>query len=151
MSTLSLIVGPSRMKEVAVPLSEHEQKLLEQMERALYAEDPKFASSMQGQRRSGPPRQRVVAGACVALLGLACIVAGVSLELIWLGGVGFAVMVAGVAWASGLGGAKATLTDTATGTTRRTGSARRGSSQPRSGRFMQRMEDRWDERRRGGA
>jgi hypothetical protein len=26
-----------------VPLSDHEQRLLEQIERALYAEDPKFA------------------------------------------------------------------------------------------------------------
>ncbi|EBF6878346.1 DUF3040 domain-containing protein, partial [Salmonella enterica subsp. enterica serovar Saintpaul] len=31
-----------------MPLSEHEQQLLEQMEQALYAEDPKFASQMQG-------------------------------------------------------------------------------------------------------
>ena len=31
-----------------MPLSEHEQHLLEQMEQALYAEDPKFASQMQG-------------------------------------------------------------------------------------------------------
>ena len=29
-----------------MPLSEHEQRLLEQMERALYAEDPKFASTL---------------------------------------------------------------------------------------------------------
>ena len=34
-----------------MPLSEHEQRLLEQMERALYAEDPKFASSL---RSAGP-------------------------------------------------------------------------------------------------
>jgi hypothetical protein len=34
-----------------VPLSEHEQRLLEQMERALYAEDPKFASTL---RSAGP-------------------------------------------------------------------------------------------------
>ena len=31
-----------------MPLSEHEQRLLEQMERALYAEDPKFASALRG-------------------------------------------------------------------------------------------------------
>ena len=30
-----------------MPLSEHEQRLLEQMEKALYAEDPKFATSLQ--------------------------------------------------------------------------------------------------------
>ncbi|HNE89871.1 MAG TPA: DUF3040 domain-containing protein, partial [Actinomycetota bacterium] len=29
-----------------MPLSEHEQRLLEQMERALMAEDPKFATSL---------------------------------------------------------------------------------------------------------
>ncbi|GAB49469.1 DUF3040 domain-containing protein [Mobilicoccus pelagius] len=139
-----------------MPLSEHEQKLLEQMERALYAEDPKFASSMKGQRRAGPPKKRVVAGLCVAVLGLACVVAGVGLELIWLGGLGFAVMVAGVAWASGVGSGGAdgaTLTDTSTGRTRHTGRARRtrGAADDRQGRFMQRMENRWDERRRGGA
>ena len=33
-------------EEAPVPLSEHEQRMLEQMERALYAEDPKFASTM---------------------------------------------------------------------------------------------------------
>ena len=31
-----------------MPLSEHEQKMLEQMEQALAAEDPRFASQMQG-------------------------------------------------------------------------------------------------------
>jgi len=31
-----------------MPLSEHEQRLLEQMEKALYAEDPKFATSLRG-------------------------------------------------------------------------------------------------------
>ena len=144
-----------------MPLSEHEQKLLEQMERALYAEDPKFASSMKGQRRAGPPKKRVVVGLCLALLGLACVVAGVSLELIWLGGVGFAVMVAGVAWASGVGGGggECTLTDTSTGRSRKTGRGGRGGRGPRprrapapgQGSFMQRQEDRWDERRRGGA
>lgn len=139
-----------------MPLSEHEQKLLEQMERALYAEDPKFASSMKGQRRAGPPKKRVVVGLCVALLGLACVVAGVSLELIWLGGVGFAVMVAGVAWASGVGGGGQTLTDTSTGRSRRTGRSGRATrtrraAAPGQGSFMQRQEDRWDERRRGGA
>ena len=36
-----------------MPLSEHEQQLLEQMEQALYAEDPKFASQMQGSSLPG--------------------------------------------------------------------------------------------------
>ena len=39
-------------------LSEHEQRLLEQIERALYAEDPKFASTVRG----GCASQRAVVG-----------------------------------------------------------------------------------------
>ncbi len=31
-----------------MPLSEHEQRMLDQIESALYAEDPKFASSVRG-------------------------------------------------------------------------------------------------------
>ncbi|GAA3106389.1 hypothetical protein GCM10020254_60330 [Streptomyces goshikiensis] len=37
-----------RMRRTPVPLSEHEQRMLEQMERALYAEDPKFATALEG-------------------------------------------------------------------------------------------------------
>src|SRR3712207_5805224 len=42
--------SPRRLhdEEDSVPLSEHEQRMLEQMERALYAEDPKFASALEG-------------------------------------------------------------------------------------------------------
>jgi hypothetical protein len=37
-----------------VPLSEEELRLLEQMERALVEEDPKFASTLRGDARSSP-------------------------------------------------------------------------------------------------
>lgn len=134
-----------------MPLSEHEQKLLEQMERALYAEDPKFASQMKGRRANGPSRRRLFVGIAIAIAGLACIVAAVSVKLIWLGAVGFAVMVAGVAWAF-QSGSERVLTDTATGQTHRARRSKAGKSTRRnSGTFMQRLENRWDERRRGGA
>ena len=38
-----------------MPLSDHEQRMLDQIESALYAEDPKFASSVRGDTY-GPPR-----------------------------------------------------------------------------------------------
>ena len=44
-----------------MPLSEHEQRLLEQMERALYAEDPKFASALRGHDLRGRYRRRLLA------------------------------------------------------------------------------------------
>lgn len=78
-----------------MPLSEHEQRLLEQMERALYAEDPKFASSL---RSSGPRpgiRRSAATGVLVALAGVAALVAGAATSLVPLGVLGFVLMVAG--------------------------------------------------------
>ena len=37
----------------AVPLSEHEQRQLDQIEQALYAEDPKFAQAVRAQDPAG--------------------------------------------------------------------------------------------------
>lgn len=136
-----------------MPLSEHEQKMLEQMERALYAEDPKFATQMKGSERAGGNRRRVLVGVGIALVGLVLVVVGVSTQQVIVGGIGFAVMVAGVAWA--LTPARATRSLGAVGTdgtvqprSKRAGKRiRKGSS--KSGTFMQRMEARWDERRNG--
>ena len=63
-----------------MPLSEHEQRLLEQMERALMAEDPKFATSLR-HGSSGADRRRVVGGVIGALVGMALLLAGVSASL----------------------------------------------------------------------
>ncbi len=78
-----------------MPLSEHEQRLLEQMERALYAEDPKFASSL---RSAGPrqgSRRQAALGVLGALAGLAILVLGAASSLIPVGVLGFIVMLAG--------------------------------------------------------
>lgn len=136
-----------------MPLSEHEQKLLEQMERALYAEDPKFATQMKGSRDHRAVRNRIAIGVLVAVVGLGLIVAGVSNGLVWLGGIGFAVMVGGVAWAATPprrpreSDSSGTVTAMPGRGARRSGrAARRG--QPARGSFIQRMENRWEERRR---
>ncbi len=137
-----------------MPLSEHEQKLLEQMERALYAEDPRFASHMKGSA-SSPNRRRIIVGVSGALAGLAIVVAGVATEIIALGVLGFVVMVAGVAWAatpprkSGPdlkvvpGGAPTAPTGGRHGRPKSKGPKPGGS-------FTQRMEERWDRRRDEG-
>ncbi|MDN5919775.1 MAG: DUF3040 domain-containing protein [Pseudonocardia sp.] len=69
-----------------MPLSEHEQRLLEQIERALYAEDPKFASSVSG-GRSKPARRRRVQGAILFVLGLVLLVVGIAVDVLKFGGV----------------------------------------------------------------
>src|SRR6478609_5753142 len=85
-------------QEVTVPLSEHEQQLLEQMEQALYAEDPKFASQMQGAGARASARRRMAVGVVGVLAGLALVLVGVNTTM-WIGAIGFAVMVAAVAFA----------------------------------------------------
>ncbi|KJK45505.1 membrane protein [Lentzea aerocolonigenes] len=61
-----------------MPLSEHEQRLLDQIERALYAEDPKFASTVRGAKLRRPSKRRRVQGIVLFVVGVAALVAGVS-------------------------------------------------------------------------
>ena len=61
-----------------MPLSEHEQRLLDQIERALYAEDPKFVSTVRGGRLRKPTRRRRLQGIAVFALGLVLLVLGVA-------------------------------------------------------------------------
>lgn len=61
-----------------MPLSEHEQRLLEQIERALYAEDPKFASTVRGGRLRKPTRRRRLQGVALFVVGLALLVLGIA-------------------------------------------------------------------------
>ncbi|WP_148113789.1 DUF3040 domain-containing protein, partial [Saezia sanguinis] len=64
-----------------MPLSEHEQRMLEQIESALYAEDHKFASTVRaGRLRSATGRRRLQAAA-LFVLGLVLLIAGIALPV----------------------------------------------------------------------
>jgi hypothetical protein len=80
-----------------VPLSDHEQRLLEQMERALHAEDPKFASALQGADLRALFRRRALLAVIGFVLGIGMLVAGVVISQIALSVGGFVVML-GCAW-----------------------------------------------------
>ena len=88
-----------------MPLSEHEQRMLDQIESALYAEDPKFASSVRGGNLRKPSTRRRLQGAGLFVLGLAMLVAGVAVKATMIGGfpvlsvLGFVVMFVGVVFA----------------------------------------------------
>ncbi|MCQ9184870.1 DUF3040 domain-containing protein [Streptomyces sp. IBSBF 2953] len=75
-----------------MPLSEHEQRMLEQMERALYAEDPKFASALEGSGLRTYTRRRVYQAVAGFLVGIALLMAGMVAKQVWLSVVGFLVM-----------------------------------------------------------
>jgi hypothetical protein len=143
-----------------VPLSEHEQHLLEQMEQALYAEDPKFASQMQGSAARARLRRSLIIGAAGVIAGLGFVFLGVAKGLVWWGAIGFALMVGGVAYAIRPAKApKATLGAVAKdgsvrahapagrlGKPRQAGKGAKGTKQS----FMRRLEERWDRRRHDG-
>jgi hypothetical protein len=80
------------MRRTPVPLSEHEQRMLEQMERALYAEDPKFATALEGSGLRTYTRRRVYQAVAGFLVGIALLMTGMVAQQIWIGVVGFLVM-----------------------------------------------------------
>lgn len=60
-----------------MPLSEHEQRMLDQIEQALYAEDPKFVAGVRGKHLGRPSRVRRLQGIVLFLLGIALLPIGV--------------------------------------------------------------------------
>jgi hypothetical protein len=83
--------------EVDVPLSEHEQRLLEQIERALVDDDPKFASTVRSGDRRLRARRKIQLGVLLVVAGLAVLVVGAVAQLVIVGVLGFLVMFAGLA------------------------------------------------------
>jgi hypothetical protein len=77
-----------------VPLSEEELRLLEQMEQALAQEDPKFVSALRGSTLERVARMRTVTAGAVFVLGVVMLMGGAIAQQIWLGVLGFVVMLA---------------------------------------------------------
>ena len=135
-----------------MPLSEHEQRLLAQMEQQLLAEDPKFASAMNG--RKSLMRRRLAVGVLGVLAGLVLLVVAVWQQMIPLGVLAFLVMLGGAIYAFSAPNAK-NAKNAKSGHGHLGVVDGHGVRAPRqapqaakkSGTFMQRMEERWDRRR----
>ncbi|TQN43427.1 DUF3040 family protein [Blastococcus colisei] len=82
-----------------MPLSEHEQRLLEQIERALVDDDPKFASSVRTGDRRLKARRALQVGVVLVVIGLAGLVGGAVAQSVPVGALGSLVMFAGAALA----------------------------------------------------
>ncbi len=78
-----------------MPLSEHEQRLLEQIERALVDDDPKFASTVRTGDRRQKARRKLQLGALLVVVGLAVVVGGVAVPNVFLGVLGFLIAFGG--------------------------------------------------------
>lgn len=80
-----------------MPLSEHEQRLFEQIERSL-AEDPKFASAVRATDPRFHARRRLLVAAVLVVAGLALVVYGVVSKSSLIGVAGFVVMLGAAAF-----------------------------------------------------
>ncbi|WP_427008106.1 DUF3040 domain-containing protein [Pseudarthrobacter sp. H2] len=121
-----------------MPLSEHEQKLLEQLEKQLHEDDPKFASSMGSDPGRSWSTRHLVIGVLAGLAGIGLLLAGVWMQIILVGVLGFVVMGAGVYFA--------TMRSSTIGRSRAAGGRKPGKARSS---FMSNLEQRWDERHRG--
>lgn len=120
-----------------MPLSEHEQRLLEEMERNLYQNDADFVATVSG-RRGKPNYRLIVIGALLAVAGVAALVAGVIVRQPIIGVVGFALMLGGVLLVLSPGRAGSSASSPAAG-----GSS---STKPVRSSWMDTMTERWDRR-----
>lgn len=124
-----------------MPLSEHEQRLLEEMEKQLHA-DPQFADSLRQAESAGRYSTRNIAlGLLIAVVGLAVVLVGISLNSI--PGVGIAV---------GVGGFALMCLGMYMALAKREGAGQQESSaqsQAKRSSYMERLEQEWDHRRRG--
>lgn len=144
-----------------MPLSEHEQRMLDEIESALYAEDPKFVSAVRGSGRGAWARgaKRKFQAAFVMALGLALLIVGIAVPVLRIGGpqgfsaiavLGFLVMFGGGVMLM-FGGGGGDAGESAPSQQSRSGGIRgRGGSKTRKqrsgGGFATRMEDRFRRR-----
>jgi hypothetical protein len=124
-----------------MPLSEQEQRLLDEMERSLYHNDADFVSAVSG-GRGRLNYGALVLGILVGILGLGIVIAGVIFHQPLIGLGGFVAMFGGVLLAlrrskRGRGVPAAPSPSTST--------PRGGKAASKSG-FMDRLNDRWERR-----
>jgi len=134
-----------------MPLPEHEQRQLQEIEQALYRDDPKFARLM----RAGDPRvhheRKLMQALLGVVIGVGLLAAGAVTHRVYLEAAGVLIVLLSLVWAvvswrryvarvrparSGAGA------KTATGTKHRSGQIWRA-------RMMKRMEERWRRRQEG--
>ena len=135
-----------------MPLTEDEQRQMQEIERALYEDDPKFARRI----RAGDPQMRYERKLLQVLLGvvigLALLAAGAATHRVYLQAAGVMIVaLLSLVWAvvsrrqyvaGGRPARSRAGTSTATGTKRRLAPTRRA-------RMMERIEERWRRRPEG--
>ncbi|MFG2000084.1 DUF3040 domain-containing protein [Spirillospora sp. NPDC048911] len=127
-----------------MPLSEHEQRMLDQIEQALYTEDPKFAHAVRSTNPQVHYKRRIVKAALGFVVGVCALMAGLVVNAgpvtIGISVAGFVLMVVCCVWAL-----SSWKRMTGVGTEPERGT----QSRPAKSGFMDRMEERWRKRTEG--
>lgn len=123
-----------------MPLSEQEQRLLDEMERHLMSNDADVVTASQGGRSLS--YRNIVYGTVLVLVGLGGLVVSLSTQLIVVGVIAFVLMLGGVVLA---------VTPSRSGVSAGPVGPPAGAKAPRGSAtsFMDRMNDRWDRRQEG--
>ena len=114
-----------------MPLSEHERKLLAEMEAAFEQEDPRLVSTLTGSART-KQGSRVFYGSIALLAGMAILFGGLISKATPVGLLGFVIAVAGAFFI---------FTNLSFGK-----SGRGGAAKPKKPKWSDRLEGRWDRR-----
>jgi hypothetical protein len=131
-----------------VPLSEHEQRLFDQIEQSL-AEDPQFASAVRAHDPAHVTRRRLILAGLVTVIGLGVVVGGVIASApIWVPPIGAVLMFGGLMF--GLWAQRRGTTGKLQAVDGKASRSTGGSRAPKPGGFTSRMEERWRRRRDSG-
>ncbi|HEX9032054.1 MAG TPA: DUF3040 domain-containing protein [Streptosporangiaceae bacterium] len=136
-----------------MPLSEHEQRQLEQIEQALYAEHPRFAKAVRAADPQVHYKRRVIYAGVLFVIGVALLPVGLASTIIAISVAGFVVMLASCYWAAmsyrrmnGLATGRLPLRDRKA--MRRDKGGGRSIRHSGTG-FSERLEERWRRRQEG--
>jgi uncharacterized membrane protein YgcG len=88
-----------------MPLNEHEQKILDEIERQMYEEDPKLANKVARAVRTGNDRWRMRLAAVIFVVGAVVMFASFTASWI-IAGIGFVIMVSSAGWMAHAVGSK---------------------------------------------
>ncbi len=132
-------------------LPEDEQRQLQEIEQALYRDDPKFGRLMRATHSRVQYERRLIYALLWVVIGASLLAAGAVTHRVYLGAVGVVFVLLSLAWAvvswrryvAGVGSPRSgAAAKTAKVTKRRPG-------QTRWARMMERMEERWRRRQEG--
>jgi hypothetical protein len=119
-----------------MPLSENEKRVLQEMEEALSADDPKLANRLRGELATASVR-RYLLGLLSILAGMAILIAGLAIKNVPVGIAGFLVSFSSTAF----------LITQSKNRVKMGVEGKKAQGRKAKGRLSARLEERWEQRK----